>query len=1120
MVPSRLQSLWVVASLAAAAYRTQATPLVLTATALYAVKTDCTGATSGPPAIVTATPTACSSGDQTCAVVNTLFPAIVCSSTDGTASGALIQTDLPALYGSNPYVVIAAYTSGKSCATQNDITTITAYLADGVCHKTDTSASFIAVRKADGTAAVKTFAAPDCTGTAETTIITATQFTGNSCTAGTNGIADTMIYGGGTTDVFLSSAATFVDNADTCTLVAGSTLTELVTTVVSTACVSGTQCASGSAEPYTNTLCGKTADYATNVATVFGSTPYVIIEKYTEGANCAVTDLAGITTYVADGVCHKTGTSASFIAVRKADGTAAVKTFAAPDCTGTAETTIITATQFTGNSCTAGTNGIADTMIYGGGTTDVFLSSAATFVDGVDKCSMVAGSTLTKLVTTMVSSSCTSDTQCGSETAEPYTSTLCDKTADYASDVATVFGSTPYVIIEKYTEGANCAVTDLTGITTYVADGVCHKTGTSASFIAVRKADGTAAIKTFATADCTATAETTIITAAQFTGNSCTAGTNGIADTMIYGGGTTDVFLSSAATFVDGVDKCSMVAGSTLTKLVTTMVSSSCTSDTQCGSETAEFYTSTLCDKTADYASDVATVFGSTPYVIIEKYTEGANCAVTDLTGITTYVADGVCHKTGTSASFIAVRKADGTAAIKTFATADCTATAETTIITAAQFTGNSCTAGTNGIADTMIYGGGTTDVFLSSAATFVDGVDKCSMVAGSTLTKLVTTMVSSSCTSDTQCGSETAEPYTSTLCDKTADYASDVATVFGSTPYVIIEKYTEGANCAVTDLAGITTYVADGVCHKTGDTVSFVAKINGAGLVTITEYSDANCTTVNGVPFNATADQISGNSCTDGPDGIADTKIYTRKTVYSVVGLYEGASCAKLVEFTITNELTCTPASCQASKSNSVETFCPDSYFDLAETKFDADKYLVAELYSGTNCGVFEGATVYSADTNCNPAMDGTSYTVTLAAGSATLVQYTDDACASVGNTTTPVSPQQLSDNACLDNAKYYAFNAQPPPDTPGGPNTPNGSGTLDGSGTPDSPVTPDTPSKTTETPTTTPSTTTATPSSTTEAPTTTSTGSAKSDAASLFQASTLLTASLGLFAAALGLL
>ncbi|EEY53155.1 serine protease family S33, putative [Phytophthora infestans T30-4] len=82
---------------------------------------------------------------------SSLLPATICSVTDGTANSDFIKTTLPYLFGEIPaslHVIVESYVAGKSCALTM-LSSITVYQADGKCHKTAASASYMTSRAAD-----------------------------------------------------------------------------------------------------------------------------------------------------------------------------------------------------------------------------------------------------------------------------------------------------------------------------------------------------------------------------------------------------------------------------------------------------------------------------------------------------------------------------------------------------------------------------------------------------------------------------------------------------------------------------------------------------------------------------------------------------------------------------------------------------------------------------------------------------------------------------------------------------------------------------------------------------------------------------------------------------------
>ncbi|KAF4322095.1 hypothetical protein JM18_002206 [Phytophthora kernoviae] len=108
----------------------------------------------------------------------------------------------------------------------------------------------------------------------------------------------------------------------------------------------------------------------------------------------------------------------------------------------------------------------------------------------------------------------------------------------YLADVTAAFGTSPYVIVQKYIPGSNCDATRLSDSTAYLADGKCHKTDATASYAATRATDASATIKTYSDSDtCGTTGTTLTVTAAQATANLCLSGTF---DVKLYGDGLED----------------------------------------------------------------------------------------------------------------------------------------------------------------------------------------------------------------------------------------------------------------------------------------------------------------------------------------------------------------------------------------------------------------------------------------------------------------------------------------------------------------------------------------------------------------------------------------------------
>ncbi|KAG7377568.1 hypothetical protein PHYPSEUDO_011435, partial [Phytophthora pseudosyringae] len=349
-----------------------------------------------------------------------------------------------------------------------------------------------------------------------------------------------MVYGGGATPLYLQAIVNYDTSTGGC--MAPAIPTEFVAVVASPhACVATTVCA-GSGAPYSRTACSGVSTFKTDMVAAFGSSPYVVVESYASGQSCDALKLTGITTYLADGKCHKTST-ASYRAIRKTDGSSTVKTYTDFTCAG-GEATLLdaTAAQVSDSTCNA------DMKVYGGGVSPLYLQSTMSYDTSTGGCKSPVTPKLV-LTVTQNEDTCTATTSCAG-TADPFTSTACSSTSTYKSDIGTAFGSNPYVIVEKYTSGQSCDATKLTGITTYLADGKCHIIDSMTSYRGTRTLDGSSSIKTYTDPTCTA-GETTLLDAstAQVTGNSCTASTSGIVDTKVYGGGATPLYLQSVVNY-------------------------------------------------------------------------------------------------------------------------------------------------------------------------------------------------------------------------------------------------------------------------------------------------------------------------------------------------------------------------------------------------------------------------------------------------------------------------------------------------------------------------------------------------------------------------------------------
>ncbi|KAL4110234.1 hypothetical protein PRIC1_001926 [Phytophthora ramorum] len=1036
MKPFGLRSLGVAALLAAFARPVHATPISLTATTLYTAASQCGANPSSPgvPVQVNAVPVTGSgscSPDRTCGVLSSLlYPDVECFTSDGTTAGAF-EVAVKNLFGSNPYLIVETYSSA-SCAAPADITGIATYWADGKCHKTDTSASYKATRSPDGSASVLTYSTADCTGSAASTFTwtaaMADPSTGNACDGSANGLANKKVYGGGAT-FYLTSIVRYDTNVGGCN--SPTVPTQLSTTIGTTdTCTASSTCA-GSAIPYTGTNCNTVANYKTDVATMYGSNPYILVESYAAAKSCDPAFLTGITTYLADGKCHKTDTAASYRATRAADGSASILTHSTADCTGSAVHALTWITAMadpsTGNTCDNTANGLVDKKVYGGGAT-LYLTSIVSYDTSVGGCNSPAVPTL--LSTTIVTAdTCVATSACAGS-AVPYTRTNCNTVANYKTDVATMYGSNPYILVESYAAAKSCDPAFLTGITTYLADGKCHKTDTAASYRATRAADGSASILTYSTADCTGVSMPLDMSSTQSKGQSCAADANGIMDKKAYGAGATTLYLSSALRFDDNMDLC--VSPAVPTSVTTTVAASAtaCTATTVC-SGTADPWIGTACSTSLTYSSDLLALFGTNPYVVVESYRAGKKCDGTKLLAKNAYLADGVCHKTGTSASYKATRKEDGAITINMFTDSSiCDTVGATLAMTAAQVMGNSCAADGNGIPDTKVYSSGAAQQYLSTTMVYDTKMGDCKLPA--VPTQLFSAVVDKkSCVSSNYCTGGPS-PYNGTICTSTSSYQKDVAAVFGSNPYVIVEKYGSGKSCSAAALFSIGTYVADTKCHRSSSSTSFRAIRKADGSATIMTYAESGSCGRGPATLAVTAEQATSNSCASGSTGVVDAKLYgggATPLFLTVTAVYSsnanGCKMPSTPMVWVATPLSvdvCVPsAGCHYAGPLPTSTVCSSTrtYHADVAVAFDWNPHVTVQKYiSGKGCSesALSSVTTYLADGSCHSSSSFASFSATQRTDGSVMIEiYLDSMYCGTEGWKLTASAAQATSHACI---------------------------------------------------------------------------------------------------------
>ncbi|KAL8010953.1 hypothetical protein Plhal710r2_c056g0163551 [Plasmopara halstedii] len=1026
MKPLRLRGFFVAAFFLAATETTHA--LDLSTTVVYTSSSFCTGSTSGTPVLVTAVPDLSSSCSPSIACTETpasssLFPATVCSTTDGTATGTFIQTKLPSLFGSNPYVAIETYTASSACATATDITDIKVYLADGKCHKTDTAASYRATRKADGSATVQSYSDASCTTTSGSLFSVTAGQSANSCATGSSGIADQKVYGSGTTPLYLTTTSNY-DSADQNCVSGVPSLVSIAVANVDT-CTATSTC-TGSSAPYTGTKCNSVSSYRTDMTSAFGVNPYVIVETYNAGKSCAADELASVLVYLADGKCHKTSGSSSYRATRKTDGSATVQPYSDGTCSTAGTLFTVTATQATSNTCASGANGILDTKVYGDNATPLYYTSTLSYDTSTLSC--VSGVPL--LVTTTaayVDTSCTTTSSCTGSSA-PYTGTKCSSESTYRSDITAAFGSSPFVIVEQYSSGQSCVQSALTSITSYLADGKCYKLSGSTSYRAARKADSSAFIQTYSDLTCTNLGSSISISAAAGASNTCDS------DRKAYGGNTTPFFLTSTMNYDTLANSCSSGAPSFVSIAVGNF--DNCAATSSCSGSSAP-YTGTKCSSVSSYKNDLATAFGVNSYVIVEKYSAGQSCAAGYLSEILVYLADGKCHKISGSSSYRATRKTDGSATVQPYSDGTCSTVGTLFTVTATQATSNSCAANANGILDTKVYGGNATPLYYTSTLSY----DSNTLSCASGVPLLVTTTaadVDTSCTTTSSCTGSSA-PYTGTKCSSESTYRSDITAAFGSSPFVIVEQYSSGQSCVQSALTSITSYLADGKCNKLSGSASYRAARKADSSAFIQTYSDLTCTTL-GSSISISASAGASNTCDF--DRIAfggnTSPFYLTSTMnYDSLANSCSSGTPSFVSIAVGNFDNCAvTSSCSGSAAPYTGTKCSSvsSYKTDLVTAFGVNPYVIVEKYTaGQFCGAgyLSSIMVYLADGKCHK-ISGSSYRATRKLdGTATVQSYSDGTC-SVSSTLFSVSAAE-SANSCASNSngivdtKVFGENATP---------------------------------------------------------------------------------------------
>ncbi|GMF23552.1 unnamed protein product [Phytophthora lilii] len=329
-------------------------------------------------------------------------------------------------------------------------------------------------------------------------------------------------------------------------------------------------------------------------------------------------------------------------------------------------------------------------------TTSYFLMVSYDKISGGCKAPAIPSRLSTNIINIGATDTCPASTSC-TNGPDSFIGTMCSSPSTYHNDVSTTFGLTPFIIMEKYAAGKSCDVAALKAITTYVADGKCHTTGAGESF-RFFTADDTVTIQTYLNSAICVGAPVTIALPTYSSGQTSCITAYGIVDLRVTSEGAPMLYLSSTTP---------------ATKAVLY----------QCRSQPL-FYRQIHAKRTtyAYQTRQLNNIQNSLRHKSVIYYSHRQNVRLdcvrdrrevrgrqelrrVDALGYTTYVADGKCHKSGSTASFRTTRKTDGSATIVTFTTntASCSTSGTTLSVTSDQALGNSCSADSKGVLNTKI---------------------------------------------------------------------------------------------------------------------------------------------------------------------------------------------------------------------------------------------------------------------------------------------------------------------------------------------------------------------------------------------------------------------------------
>ncbi|KAL3663323.1 hypothetical protein V7S43_011731 [Phytophthora oleae] len=399
-----------------------------------------------------------------------------------------------------------------------------------------------------------------------------------------------------------------------------------------------------------------------------------------------------------------------------------------------------------------------------------------------------------------------------------------------------------------------------------------------------------------------------------------------------------------------------------------------------CASSTCVNGAGVSCITDSNYKGTIAAAFSvnSVPYVTISTFMYYYSCTADFLVKATAYAADGLCHPLANSntATYFKVKVYEINA----------NAGSDSVVATISTFANNVCTALDQNTLDVNLS---KSDVTSSSDCRNnwqVDLSPDWPMEVTSMALKATTAFDSSDCAKTL--GSISITPKTcssatdscvsgaGTFCTSSAKYKTKIASAFGTAQYMMVSTFS-GSVCTLGTVVTVQAYAADGKCHAIGSKF-FKVTISADLTTSIANFSDAGCTTADGVGLLVTAQKL-----TAGCDNAAHASRYEVSanwpvTVNTLV-YFDGLDCTKTVG---SIQMTASSSACTATVcTGGSRTFCSTNYNyeTTVAAAFGMTPYITVSKFSGTACtaATLVSATAYAADGQCHPLGNGKFYMV-----------------------------------------------------------------------------------------------------------------------------------------------